>query len=266
MYRFGILCIGYISIEPMAHDKDALISIGEAAKKLGVAIQTLRRWDQDGKLVAQKTTGGQRRYLLSDLERFASSDLFSSAQSWATKTLPPPLPSEVYCPTRSVFEVRLQRFSTMLEASGVAGDFFSLIVSAAGEIGNNSFDHNIGNWPDDPGVFFGYDTLKGIIVLADRGQGILATLERVRPELRDHAEALRVAFTEIVTGRAPEKRGNGLKFVRRKVVEKGAASIIFQTGDARLSMAAGASEFAIETVKDSIRGTLASLKFKVIKK
>ena len=39
-----------------------LVSIGEAAKLLGVSVQTLRRWDVEGKLVPQRTPGGQRRY------------------------------------------------------------------------------------------------------------------------------------------------------------------------------------------------------------
>lgn len=31
------------------------VSIGKAAEMLGVATSTLRRWDQDGKLVAERT-------------------------------------------------------------------------------------------------------------------------------------------------------------------------------------------------------------------
>lgn len=241
--------------------EENLLSIGEAAKILDVAIQTLRRWDQEGKLVAHKTPGGQRRYRLSELKRFTSSNIFKIAQLWATKKTPPPLENEVYCPTRAVFEARLQRFSKLLETSGAAGNSFSLIVSAAGEIGNNSFDHNLGNWPDVMGLFFGYDISLGHVVLADRGQGILTTLQRVRPALYLHTDALEVAFTEVITGRAPEKRGNGLKFVK-KVIQKGAASITFQTGNAKLSMEAGSSKFNIEVTEDHVRGTLASLEFK----
>ena len=44
-----------------------LASIGEASKALGVSIPTLRRWDLEGKLVPQRTPGGQRRYDLSCL-------------------------------------------------------------------------------------------------------------------------------------------------------------------------------------------------------
>lgn len=94
-----------------------------------------------------------------------------------------------------------------------------MLTAVAGEIGNNSFDHNLGQWRDLPGILFLHGAIeKGYeVVLADRGQGVLNSLRRVRPELKNDAEALRVAFTEQISGRAPEKRGNGLKFVSEAV-------------------------------------------------
>ncbi|ADL12442.1 regulatory protein MerR [Acetohalobium arabaticum DSM 5501] len=38
------------------------LSVKEAADFLGVAKSTLRRWDNEGKLVADRTEGGHRRY------------------------------------------------------------------------------------------------------------------------------------------------------------------------------------------------------------
>lgn len=38
------------------------ISIGKAAKKLGVSIETLRRWDKSKFLIAEKMPSGHRRY------------------------------------------------------------------------------------------------------------------------------------------------------------------------------------------------------------
>lgn len=37
---------------------------------LGVSVSTLRRWDESGKLVAERTPGGRRRYLVSDVATF----------------------------------------------------------------------------------------------------------------------------------------------------------------------------------------------------
>jgi len=47
---------------------DKLVSIGKAAKILGVSEVTLRRWDEDGKLVSIKTEGGHRRYDISKIK------------------------------------------------------------------------------------------------------------------------------------------------------------------------------------------------------
>jgi len=44
-----------------------LVPIGEAAKLLGISKSTLRRWDADGTLVAQRTTSGHRCYDLATL-------------------------------------------------------------------------------------------------------------------------------------------------------------------------------------------------------
>jgi len=46
---------------------DRLVTIGQAAKILGVSEMTLRRWDEDGKLVSTRTEGGHRRYDISKI-------------------------------------------------------------------------------------------------------------------------------------------------------------------------------------------------------
>lgn len=45
------------------------VAIGEAARILGVSIDTVRRWESDGKLASTRTPGGQRRFRLVDVER-----------------------------------------------------------------------------------------------------------------------------------------------------------------------------------------------------
>ena len=44
-----------------------LISINQASKQLGVSISTLRRWDETGVLVAERTPKGHRRYDISKI-------------------------------------------------------------------------------------------------------------------------------------------------------------------------------------------------------
>lgn len=53
-----------------------LVNIGEAALALGVSITTLRRWEASGRLVAEHTAGGHRRYDLTKLrpEMFRAED------------------------------------------------------------------------------------------------------------------------------------------------------------------------------------------------
>jgi excisionase family DNA binding protein len=46
---------------------DELISIEKAAKLLGVDKKTLKKWELDGFLVAQRTRGGHRRYSITDI-------------------------------------------------------------------------------------------------------------------------------------------------------------------------------------------------------
>ncbi len=44
------------------------MNIGEAAERLGISPTTLRRWEQSGKLIPERTQGNQRRYRLSQIE------------------------------------------------------------------------------------------------------------------------------------------------------------------------------------------------------
>ena len=80
--------------------------------------------------------------------------------------------------------------------------------------------------------------------------------------LKSDEEALFTAFTEIITGRAPEKRGNGLKYVRRNV-EKGFFQLEFWTGNAHLLLKVGRrlSGNEIKSTKSPIPGCMAMIKY-----
>ena len=48
---------------------DRLVSIGEAAKALGVSVDTLRRWERCGRLQSQRDSRNRRTILVSEVER-----------------------------------------------------------------------------------------------------------------------------------------------------------------------------------------------------
>lgn len=208
---------------------DRKVRIGEAAKILGVSAQTVRNLGKDGKLHSERSVGGQRYYQLAELQKY-SVDIEGLGLVWAASAIPPELPSEYYCQEGDRFTSRVTRMGTELQRDGrFSEELDSLITMVASEIGDNSFAHNVGNWPDVRGMYFAYDLKKKIIVIADRGRGVKATLKQVRPAIADDFEALKVAFTEIISGRSPEKRGNGLKVVR-KVLESREVGLFYRSG------------------------------------
>jgi excisionase family DNA binding protein len=238
--------------------EERLLTISQAAEYLGVSLNTLRRWDESGKLVAVKKEGGTHRYYKEkDLEIFAS-DLMKFASDWIEKGVE--FPGTFYCPTSSIFNARLTKMEYALVQKPGFEKLYSLIVLIAGEIGDNSFAHNLGKWPDTAGIFFGFDLEKRIIVLADRGLGILETLHQVRPELSSHVMAVEVAFTEFISGRAPEKRGNGLKLVREVVINQ-PIDLFFTSGDAEVRMKGSGKIFRVTRGQRIVRGCLAKIEF-----
>lgn len=238
--------------------EEKLLNIRQASELLGVSLDTLRRWDKSGKLIAIKKDGGTHRYYREkDLEIFAS-DLMKFASEWIADGIE--FPGVFYCPTSSIFNARLTKMEYALMQKPGFEKLYSLIVLVAGEIGDNSFAHNIGRWPDTAGIFFGYDLEKRIVVLADRGLGILETLRQVRPGLPSHVVAVEVAFTEFISGRAPEKRGNGLKLVR-EVITNNPIDLFYTTGDAEVRMKDTEKVFRVTRGQRIVRGCLVKIEF-----
>ena len=236
-----------------------LISIGKASKLLGVSIDSLRRWDKTHRLPAVRNgPKGHRYYRQIDIDVFLR-DIVTLAKQWAAAETGITPEQDVYCQTRDVFQARLEKLQSSLQRA-LPSSATSLLSAIAGEIGNNSFDHNLGNWPDITGIYFAYNLDSRVIVLADRGQGILATLKRVRPSLTNDNDALKVAFTETLSGRLPEARGNGLKFVRDVIVEN-PFTLDFETGDAHLSLKENDEEIIITTAERQVKGCFAIIRF-----
>lgn len=240
--------------------QDGKVRIGKAAQILGVSIQTLRNWEKSGKLRAERSNGRQRFYTLKNLNSFTI-NLKTLGLAWAISAVPPELANEYYCERPDRFTSRVAKMGTEFQRAGtISVDTASLLTLMAGEIGDNSFAHNVGNWGDVPGVFFGYDINKRIIVLADRGRGVKTTLLHVRPNIITDMDALRVAFTEIVSGRNPEKRGNGLKVVR-SVAETNKISLMFRSGIGLVTIKGDHGVMKITMAESNIRGVYAVIEF-----
>lgn len=245
-----------------------ILSIGETAKLIGVSIENLRNWDRSGILPSFRPSPTSKRYYRrEDIENFLrknnraeEKNILSLAKEWTFASAPVAIPPSFYCETNDVFSARLQSLSQQFERMPELNEIFPLIVAIVGEIGNNSYNHNIGNWPDLPGVFFAYDFSQRQIVLADRGRGVLKTLKRVVPNLKTDEEALEIAFTKYISGRAPEDRGNGLKFVR-DVVLANLFQLQFYSGNAELEMKNGETELDIKTTNLQFHGCLAILHY-----
>lgn len=184
----------------------------------------------------------------------AEEDVFNWVVSGGSQYINP----DVFCSSRDTFQTRIDHLINNLKTAVKNDDLVYLIAAVVGEIGNNSFDHNLGHWRDAPGVYFKLELSEREIILADRGQGVYATIKGVRPQVKNEEEALKVAFTELVSGRAPEKRGNGLKFVK-KIIEDNQLNLRFFTGNAIGQINSAGLE--IKKTDMQIPGTLAIIKF-----
>ncbi|MBI4372050.1 MAG: winged helix-turn-helix transcriptional regulator [Elusimicrobia bacterium] len=203
----------------------------ELVRSLGISAQAIHRHLKalmSAGVLESRGRGPLTRYFI------AGAAEVGKARRWYSSTgAPIESPSEFLCGTRDVFSARLGRLSSLPRA-GLKEQDLPLVLSVIGEVGNNSFDHNLGKWRDDPGCWLETQITGGRlwICLADRGQGVLRSLSRVDPALQDEHAALTAAFERTLSGRAPEKRGNGLKFVRRIVTGSGGRGLACRSGAA----------------------------------
>lgn len=154
---------------------------------------------------------------------------------------------ELVCATRDMFQARLDSMYRAILGAGADANEVALLTAIVGEIGNNCFDHNLGRWRDVAGCWFAHEAEDGQwIVVADRGQGILSSLQSVAPELDSHQAALDAAFRKQISGRAPEQRGNGLKFVRRVINGNAQRGLLCLSGDGSIGFGGTASTLESE--------------------
>jgi hypothetical protein len=153
--------------------------------------------------------------------------------------------------TRDVFTARLESF--------IISTNKYLESAVIGEIGNNTFDHNfVFKNIYQKGVYCDFSFKEKYVVLGDYGRGIKGSLIHTVPNIKNDLEALEIAFTKKVSGRYPEQRGNGLKFVS-ETVQNNNWDLYFQSGNAYCLINKDGIEYTNSNT--SILGCLAILKF-----
>jgi hypothetical protein len=159
--------------------------------------------------------------------------------------------TEHFSITRDVFTARLQSY--ILESKKY------LEAAVIGEIGNNTFDHNFVFELQFPrGVYCNLSYKGRYIIIADYGRGVKGSLLPVVPSIGTDLEAVEMAFTKQISGRAPEQRGNGLKFVS-ETVQQNQWRLFFQSGDGTCSINKNGLSFLESNV--SLPGCLAIICF-----
>jgi hypothetical protein len=158
---------------------------------------------------------------------------------------------DFFSKTRDVFTARVQSY--IIETKKY------LESAIIGEIGNNTFDHNFVFEKDYPrGVYCNTAYKQKYTVIADFGRGVRQSLLRVVPSISSDLEAVQTAFTKRISGRSPEQRGNGLKFVA-DTIQQNNWDLYFQSGTGCCSIDTTGMNFFETNI--AIRGCLIIIDF-----
>lgn len=169
-----------------------------------------------------------------------------------------------YCRTKDEFDGRLYRFPEIFRSFGMDDNPARIMTAIVGELGNNVFDHNLGNWPSDiTGCIilaqrYGGTRSRLHVIVADFGAGFLTSLQSAYPELRNDVEAIQKGLKGY-TGRIGEKRGNGLTTIQSWTIDKFHGTLSIHSGAGLASVDADGVD--TRTVF-GIRGTIAQLSIK----
>lgn len=128
-----------------------------------------------------------------------------------------------HCRYADEFNARLGQFERMFRNFGLNDEDAKRALVIFGELGNNVFDHNLGNWPTNFSgsivVAQNYPEEKRIeCVIADAGVGFFGSLRAAFPDLHSDLEAIQKGL-EGYTGRIGETRGNGLKTIQNWTIK-----------------------------------------------
>ncbi len=141
----------------------------------------------------------------------------------------------MHCYYRDEFNARLGRFITMFKNFGLNESDAQRATALVGELGNNVFDHNLGNWPTTvSGCIIAaqhYPTTHTIeIAVGDPGVGFYGSLKAAFPDVINDIEAIKLGLAGN-TGRIGEIRGNGLKLIQRWTLQNFAGIVMIHSGN-----------------------------------
>lgn len=128
-----------------------------------------------------------------------------------------------HCRYVDEFNARLGRFERMFRNFGLNDQDAKRALVIFGELGNNVFDHNLGNWPTNFSgsivIAQNYPSFKRIeCAIGDAGVGFLGSLRAAFPELKDDIAAIQKGLKGY-TGRIGEDRGNGLQTIQNWTIK-----------------------------------------------
>ena len=169
----------------------------------------------------------------------------------------------IHCVFRDELNARLGKINRMFSSFGLKEAEASMATSLVGELGNNVFDHNDGQWPTSVRgaiILAQMNPLKGRIevIVADPGIGFRRSLAALDPSVTNDAEAIKLGLSG-VTGRIGERRGQGLRIVQDWTINNFAGIVRIHSGSGLVVVDANGTH--AESVF-SIGGTLASFMVK----
>lgn len=118
----------------------------------------------------------------------------------------------------------------------------ALITSSIGELVDNAFHHNLGQWNSSFGplvILMAQNILDKQeinISICDFGVGFLETLKNNYPQLKSEAEAIEVAIKPKTTGRISKIGGNGLVYLQKNIFNGFSGEIAIRSKDSLVSV------------------------------
>ncbi len=145
------------------------------------------------------------------------------------------IPEVMHCYYRDEFNARLGHFITMFKNFGLNENDSQRATALVGELGNNVFDHNLGNWPTNiSGCIIAaqnYPSIKTIeIAVGDPGVGFYGSLKTAFPDINNDIEAIKLGLAGN-TGRIGEIRGNGLRLIQQWTLQNFSGKVMIHSGN-----------------------------------